>query len=91
MRRNLQAGSVDAVAARSFRVIPPQAGRLVPFALSAVAEELDAASVAVATGGLNQRQIDDIPLAAIHAPLLAALPGLGEAMRRLLSKARRHP
>lgn len=56
------AGSDDASLRRNRWVIPPQVGRLVPLTLHSAERELDATVYAVTTGGLSQKQIDEIPL-----------------------------
>lgn len=68
MRRSIPVESDEAVLARMFWVVPPQAGRLVPLALCIAERDNDATLYSVASGGLSQRQIDDTPLAAAVNP-----------------------
>ncbi|OYX45099.1 MAG: hypothetical protein B7Z02_02325 [Rhodobacterales bacterium 32-67-9] len=71
-------------------MIPPLAGRLVPLAVSAAGNDVDATLYAVTTGGLSQRQIDDTRLrAGNYLPLLTALLTLPRALLRHLTSSRK--
>jgi hypothetical protein len=85
MCRSISAKSNEAALARALLVIPPQVGRLVPLALCAAENQVDATVYAVTTGGLNQRQIDETTLGeATYGPLFAALLNFPRALLRYL-------
>ncbi len=92
MRRSISARSNEAALARTFFVIPPQVGRLVPLALCAAENEVDATLCAVTTGGLSQRQIDETTLSGtIDGPFFAALLNFSRALLRYLFSNTRKP
>lgn len=90
MPRGNPARSDGAVLGRTRWVIPPLAGRLVPLAVSAAENDVDATLYAVTTGGLSQRQIDDTRLPAEnYLSLLTALLTLPRALLRHLTSSRK--